>query len=121
MRAHLLAAARSPSRNIAGLRSLSVCMGFLRLLFTSRAIVVRAWQLARDERVPAHLKLLALLGAALILSPLNVLEFIPIVGIVDDVVLFGFLLSWFVRAAERSLVTHEIEGTAIVIPPDARR
>ncbi len=96
-------------------------MGLLRLLLTSRATLVRAWQLARDARVPGQLKLLALVGALLIVSPLNVLEFVPVIGIVDDVVLFGFLLSWFVRAAERSLVTGEIEGTAIVIPPDARR
>ena len=93
-------------------------MGLIRLLFTSRATLVRAFALARDGRVPAHLKLLLLLGAALIVSPLNVLEFVPIVGIVDDVVLFGFLLSWFVRAAERALAAGPIEGTAIaVVPP----
>ena len=95
-------------------------MGLFRLLLTSRATLVRAYALARDARVPAHLKLLALLGAVLILSPLNVLEFIPIVGIVDDVVLFGLLLSWFVRAAERALATGTIDGTATsiaVVPP----
>lgn len=91
-------------------------MGLFRLLFTSRTMVVRAFALARDARVPGHLKLLALLGAALIISPLNVLEYIPLLGIVDDVVLFGLLLSWFVRAAEGSLASETIDGTAIVLP-----
>lgn len=91
-------------------------MGLLKLLFTSRATLIRAFALVRDARVPAHLKLLGLLGALLIVSPLNVLEYVPLLGIVDDVVLFGFLLSWFVRAAEASLATATIEGTAIVVP-----
>ncbi|GAC1572250.1 MAG: hypothetical protein NVS3B7_02830 [Candidatus Elarobacter sp.] len=102
-------------------------MGLIKLLFTSRATLVRAYALARDARVPVHLKLLALLGGVLIVSPLNVLEFIPIVGIVDDVVLFGFLLSWFVRVAERSLIEEArpgagtIAGTAIATQPGGPR
>lgn len=90
-------------------------MGLFRLLFTSRALLIRAFALARDARVPGRLKLLALLGAVLIVSPLNVLEYIPLLGIVDDVVLFGVLLSWFVRAAEGSLVSETIDATAIVL------
>ena len=91
-------------------------MGLLRLLFTSRATLLRALVLARDTRVPGRLKLLGLVGAALIVSPLNVLQCIPLLGIIDDAVLFSLLLSWFVRAAEASMASAPIEGTAIVIP-----
>jgi len=91
-------------------------MGLLRLLFHSRVTLLRALVLARDARVPGHIKLLALLGAVLIVSPLNVLQCIPLLGIVDDAVLFSFLLSWFVRAAEAAMAPATIEGTAIVIP-----
>ncbi len=74
-------------------------MGLLRLLLTSRRTVVRAWRLARDERVPKRLKVGAALGLLLILSPINFLGDIPLLGLVDDAALIGLLLSWFVRVA----------------------
>ncbi|HZX68771.1 MAG TPA: hypothetical protein VFE70_07795 [Candidatus Elarobacter sp.] len=74
-------------------------MRLLRLFLTSRRTIVRAWALGRDARVPKHLKILAALGALLILSPLNLLGDIPLIGFFDDVALIGFLLSWFVRVA----------------------
>jgi uncharacterized membrane protein YkvA (DUF1232 family) len=86
-------------------------MGLLRLLLTSRRTIVRAWRLARDQRVPKRFKIMALLGALLILSPLNILGDIPLLGLVDDAALLGFLLSWFVRVAG-PLATHDINHTA---------
>lgn len=74
-------------------------MGLLRLLLTSRRTVVRAWHLAADPRVPKRLKIMGALGLLLILSPINVLGDIPLLGLVDDAALIGFLLSWFVRVA----------------------
>ena len=75
-------------------------MGLLRLLLTSRRTIVRAWWLARDERVPRRFKVMALAGVLLILSPLNLLGDIPLLGFFDDAALLGFLLSWFVRVAQ---------------------
>ena len=74
-------------------------MGLLRLLLTSRRTVVGAWRLAHDGRVPTRLKILAALGLLLILSPLNFLGDIPLLGFFDDAALIGLLLSWFVRVA----------------------
>jgi uncharacterized membrane protein YkvA (DUF1232 family) len=74
-------------------------MGLLKLLLTSRRTAVRAYALVRDARVPKRLKLLALAALLFILSPLNVLGDIPLLGLADDAVLIGLLLSWFVRAA----------------------
>jgi uncharacterized membrane protein YkvA (DUF1232 family) len=76
-------------------------MGLFRLLLTSRRTARRAYALVRDVRVPLRLKLLALAGALFILSPLNILGDIPILGIFDDAALLAFLLGWFVRAADR--------------------
>jgi len=76
-------------------------MGFIRLLVTSRRTLARAASLLRDPRVPLRLKLLALAGALFILSPLNILGDIPLLGIIDDAALLALLLSWFVRAASR--------------------
>jgi uncharacterized membrane protein YkvA (DUF1232 family) len=74
-------------------------MGLLRLLLTSRRTILRAWRLARDERVPMRFKIMASVGVLLILSPLNLLGDIPLLGFFDDAALLGFLLSWFVRVA----------------------
>jgi uncharacterized membrane protein YkvA (DUF1232 family) len=74
-------------------------MALLRLLLTSRRTLARAYALARDARVPMRLKLLALAGALFILSPLNILGDIPLLGIFDDAALLAVLLAWFVRAA----------------------
>ena len=74
-------------------------MGLLRLLLTSRRTLVRAFALVRDPRVPLRLKLLALAGALFILSPLNLLGDIPLLGLFDDAALLALLASWFVRVA----------------------
>ncbi len=74
-------------------------MGLLRLFLTSRRSAVRAFALARDPRVPLRLKVLAVAALLFILSPLNILGDIPLLGIVDDVALIALLLSWFVRVA----------------------
>jgi uncharacterized membrane protein YkvA (DUF1232 family) len=76
-------------------------MGLLKLLLTSRRTAVRAYGLVRDARVPLRLKLTALAALLFILSPLNILGDIPLLGIADDAVLVALLLSWFVRAASR--------------------
>ena len=89
-------------------------MRLLRLFLTSRRTIVRAWALGRDARVPKHLKILAALGALLILSPLNLLGDIPLIGFFDDVALIGFLLSWFVRVAGR-------DAAAVGSAPDSGR
>ena len=57
------------------------------------------WLLARDARVPRRLKVLLGLGVLLILSPINLLGDLPLLGFFDDAALIGFLLSWFVRTA----------------------
>ncbi len=76
-------------------------MGFIRLLVTSRRTLGRALALLRDPRVPLRLKLLTAAGALFILSPLNILGDIPLLGILDDAALLAMLLAWFVRAGSR--------------------
>jgi len=76
-------------------------MSLLRLLVTSRRTVARAYELVRDPRVPVRLKVLTAACALFILSPLNILGDIPLLGIFDDAALLLMLLSWFVRAGSR--------------------
>ena len=72
-------------------------MGLFKLLLTSRRTAVRAYALVRDGRVPLRLKLTAIAALLFIVSPLNILGDIPLLGIADDAVLIALLLSWFVR------------------------
>jgi uncharacterized membrane protein YkvA (DUF1232 family) len=74
-------------------------MGLLRLFAASPRRLMRAFELFRHPRVPLSLKLLATAGALLILSPLDLLGDIPVLGIFDDAALLALLLAWFVHAA----------------------
>jgi uncharacterized membrane protein YkvA (DUF1232 family) len=74
-------------------------MPLIRFFLTSRRNLGRALALVQDSRVPLRLKVLLFAGAVFILSPLNVLGDIPLLGILDDVALLGLLFGWFVRAA----------------------
>lgn len=84
-------------------------MRLIRLLVTSRRSLARLPGLLLSDAVPPRYKLLVVGLALLILSPVNLFGDIPFLGILDDVVLFGFLLNWFVRTAERSIATATID------------
>ncbi len=50
--------------------------------------VIVLWLAARDPRVPLHTKLLAGLVAAYALSPIDLIpDFIPVIGLLDDLLL----------------------------------
>lgn len=76
-------------------------MKLLKFLFVSRRTLARIPLLVRSERVPLRLKLIALALALFIVSPLNLLGDIPLLGIADDAALLALLVQWFVRSAER--------------------
>lgn len=90
--------------------------------------VARAWRtfatalrLMRSPRVPLPLKLVTGLLALLILSPLNILGDIPVLGLFDDVALLSLLAGWFVGLASRyDAVAEPIEGELLATPRRAR-
>jgi uncharacterized membrane protein YkvA (DUF1232 family) len=90
-------------------------MRLIRILVHSRETLPRLAGLLVSGRVPLHLKLIAVILGLLIISPLNIFGDIPLLGIVDDVVLFGLLLDWFVRTAERYEATATIDGRDLVV------
>ena len=85
-------------------------MGLLKLLFTSRRSLARIPALVQSARVPMRLKLIALALALFIISPLNILGDIPLLGIVDDMALLALLVNWFVRTAERHEAAAALAG-----------
>ena len=79
-----------------------------------------ALRLMRDPGVPLHLKLIAGALALVIISPVNILGDIPLLGLFDDVALLALLAGWFTRAAGRYASPAIIEGELVPVVVDAR-
>lgn len=93
-------------------------MYLLRLAYTLRTSFQRAVEHFLNPRVSTKRKVLALIAVAFVLSPINILGDIPLLGIFDDVVLLGFVLNWFVRASERELFRGQtpFESQGAIVP-----
>jgi uncharacterized membrane protein YkvA (DUF1232 family) len=86
---------------------------FLRLVRSWRSFIA-AFRLMRSNEVPLHLKLIAAALALVILSPINILGDIPLLGLFDDVALLGLLAGWFVGIAGRyAAAAGTIEGELV--------
>ena len=72
-----------------------------------------AFRLMRSPEVPLHLKLIAAGLALLIISPVNILGDIPLLGVLDDVALLSLLAGWFVGVAGRRAALATIEGELV--------
>jgi uncharacterized membrane protein YkvA (DUF1232 family) len=90
-------------------------MKFLRYFHLLRAwrSFANAFRMMRSPRVPMRLKLIVAVLALLIISPLNILGDIPLIGIFDDVALLSMLAGWFVKAAGHHDALTTIEGKPI--------
>jgi uncharacterized membrane protein YkvA (DUF1232 family) len=90
-------------------------MRLLRIFNVARAWrkYVAAFRMLRSPRVPLRLKLIAGAVALLIVSPLNILGDIPLLGIFDDVALLSILAGWFVTAAARHDALTTVEGELV--------
>ncbi len=69
-----------------------------------------AWRLARSPRVPfrARLPLLALI--VYLAMPLDIVpDFIPVIGQLDDVLVAGIAVWWFLRVCPPEVALAEIE------------
>lgn len=65
-----------------------------------------------DSRVPIWLKLIPSLAVLYILSPLDLIADIsfPVIGCVDDTVIFFFSLYLFIRLAPKALVQEHLQA-----------
>jgi uncharacterized membrane protein YkvA (DUF1232 family) len=72
----------------------------------------RVIPLMRDARVPMWAKFLAILAAVLVLSPIDLLGDIPVLGLFDDAALLLFVVHLFVTFAEKR--THIDSGAILV-------
>ena len=68
-----------------------------------------AWRLARDRRVPLRARLP--LGALVVYlaMPLDIIpDFIPVIGQVDDLLVAGVAVWWFLRACPPAVALEQI-------------
>jgi uncharacterized membrane protein YkvA (DUF1232 family) len=87
---------------------------YFRLIRTWRSFG-SAFRMMRSRRVPLHLKIIAAVLALLIISPLNILGDIPVLGLLDDVALLSILAGWFVSAAAKHDALTTIEGELVPV------
>jgi uncharacterized membrane protein YkvA (DUF1232 family) len=79
-----------------------------RLFLVLRKTALRSLGALVDTRVPGRLKFLAVVATLFVLSPLNLLGDIPVLGAIDDTALLMLVLTWFTRAS--STYQNTIEG-----------
>ncbi len=78
-------------------------------------LLTLSWRLFMDQRVAGGLKLATVAAALLIVSPLDILGDIPIIGPLDDVALLLLLVNVFVWLSPRPIV-DELSGGAVAQP-----
>jgi uncharacterized membrane protein YkvA (DUF1232 family) len=67
--------------------------------------------LIRDPRVPRRSKILLIVGAAWVVSPIDLIpEFIPVLGPLDDAVVAALILRHVLRTAGREVVVEHWRG-----------
>lgn len=71
----------------------------LRILTRLPGYGVLSWRLFRDPRVPVTSKAIAAGAIALIVSPLDLLDFIPLAGGAGEIALITLVLRTFINAA----------------------
>ena len=91
----------------AGRTGITLAMKLLRLVAGLRYALPRIVPLFRNPRVPLWLKLASVMAAVLLISPLDPLADIPIVGLFDDAALLMMVAQLFVLIAERLLAADE--------------
>ena len=71
----------------------------LRLLLRLPGYLRLSWRLFLDPHMPTPAKAIAIGAVVLILSPLDVLDWIPVAGGVSEIVLLAIVLRAFINAA----------------------
>lgn len=89
-------------------------------VFVFRKEVGMLWRAFRHPATPVYLKLMTIAAALYLVSPIDLIpEFIPVIGILDDLIIVPLLVGWIAKrvppeaAAERTPPDGPVvEGTA---------
>ena len=67
--------------------------------------------LMEDRRVPRRAKILLVLGAGWLASPIDLLpEFLPVIGPLDDAIIAALLLRYLVKHTGRAVIEEHWQG-----------
>lgn len=70
------------------------------------------WRLMRDPRVPRRTKLVIGGAVAYVASPVDLIpEFVPVIGLVDDLLLMTFAIHHIVEVAGEEVVLEHWDGS----------
>lgn len=83
-------------------------MGRVKALMRAPSVARLVWALYQDRRVPMWQKGGVLAALALVVSPLDVIQAIPVVGEASDIVLAMFILDTFIKFAPTNVVNEHI-------------
>jgi uncharacterized membrane protein YkvA (DUF1232 family) len=83
-------------------------MDRIRALMRAPSVAKLVWALYQDPRVPLWQKGGVLAALGLVISPLDVVQAIPVVGEISDVVLAMFILDTFIKIAPAHVVNEHI-------------
>jgi uncharacterized membrane protein YkvA (DUF1232 family) len=70
--------------------------------------ILLGWRLFRDPRVPTFSKVVFVGAVLLILSPLDVVDWIPLVGGAGGLALLAIVLRSFINAAPEDVRAHHM-------------
>ena len=80
----------------------------IKALMRAPSVARLVWVLYQDPRVPVALKGGALTALAVVVSPVDIIRRVPLVGELSDVVLAMFILDTFIRLAPGDIVNEHI-------------
>ena len=72
---------------------------------TLKKDIVVVWLVAKDERTPVWIKILALIIAAYALSPIDLIpDFIPVLGYLDDIIIVPLGLLLVIKLTPKEII-----------------
>ncbi|MGS0707164.1 YkvA family protein [Acinetobacter sp. ANC 3781] len=72
---------------------------------TLKKDIVVVWLVAKDERTPVWIKILALITAAYALSPIDLIpDFIPVLGYLDDIIIVPLGLLLVIKLTPKEII-----------------
>lgn len=83
-------------------------VGRAKAMMRAPSVARLVWALFQDPRVPVWQKGAVLSGLAIVVSPLDVIQAIPVVGEASDIMLALFILDGFIKLAPAAVVNEHI-------------
>gem|GEM_PF-3036817 len=80
----------------------------IKALLRAPSVARLVWALYQDPRVPVANKAAALAALAVVVSPFDLIQAIPVVGEVSDIVMALFILDTFIKTAPAAVVNEHI-------------